>query len=91
MKLEPKETQIIDMLFLELSQFTSAKTAKELACDIKIAQLEREHDEAIALLQELEWAYPQAGPPFCQECRRDKERGHALNCRINNFLERKIK
>jgi hypothetical protein len=39
------ETQYIDLLFLELSQITKAKTAKELI-------LERERDEARVCLRE---------------------------------------
>jgi hypothetical protein len=34
-----KETSYIDMLFLELSQFTKAKTAKEIELEAEISRL----------------------------------------------------
>lgn len=50
--------------------------------------LVHECDELRTLLRDLEWVYPWAGPPFCQECRREEKYGHAPDCRIDAALRK---
>ena len=71
-------TETIDRLYLELSQFTSAKTKRELDLEARIAELEAQNAERVIPKEQLqigEWylCWTNAGVPVAAKLLADSK------------------
>lgn len=78
------ETEAIDRLFLELSQFTNATTARELALQKEIAKLHEEIGAARQQALELSWKIEQLPAGGLQT--EISIRSSALGTKLNELL-----
>lgn len=67
------ETEIIDKLFLELSQFTGAKTSEELRLDKQIKSLEAENEKLQEQLNKNCNCDNPIDHTYCNRCRKQWE------------------